>query len=588
MRRVLGGVAAIALGVSACGPATSVPDALIGYPQLVLHNAKILTMDRDDDSATVAEALAIRDGKILAVGTNADVLRLAGPGTRRENLEGNTVIPGIIDTHTHIMDYAIDRKAADLGLSENVTPRGDSWEQVKSATLALLRQEAPRRRPGEWIRVRWPENAIGADGQPADVKVVIVNGIITRRELDAVTPDNPVLLRGSTRTVFNSRAIEVMKQLYGGYDEEMNLETGISVSVIIGRALDSDAMAEFPRLVRAYRDEMLRWASYGVTTWSSSVSGLKIINAFAELDRRGEMPIRFAYTQGQGTTASSAESASQFYAHLPNTQGLGSDRLWDIGVSVVNLDGSYPQMKTSIAAPASIKSREISFSAPGESRRRILDAQLLAGFRIAGVHIAGDRALDDYLDAIEAASKARGLTADQVRAMRHAADHCAFNPRPDQFARLKALGIFMSCGPKYIAGNSAGATSDYGPQYARWVAPVRSLLRVGVRTVYESDVDDLDRFGALYLLETLVTRADRSGRIWTAEEKVDRMTALRMATRWAAEYVLREQVLGSIEPGKFADLVVLDRDYATVPENQISQIKVLKTVVGGKTVYERP
>jgi hypothetical protein len=100
---------AAAAPTSAPVPAVAqLPAAVVAYPQLILFNGKVLTMDRDDDSATVAEALAIRDGKILAVGTTADIPKLAGPQTTQQDLAGKTVIPGIIDTHTHLMDYALD------------------------------------------------------------------------------------------------------------------------------------------------------------------------------------------------------------------------------------------------------------------------------------------------------------------------------------------------------------------------------------------------------------------------------------------------------------------------------------------------
>ncbi len=572
---------------AACEPTGQLPPAVRAYPQLILYNGKILTMDRDDASATVAEALAIRDGRILAVGKQADILKLAGPQTQKEDLGGKTVIPGIIDTHTHPMEYAMDRTET-LGLPEILRPTGSNWAEIKARTLAVLKDEAVRRPAGQWIRVVWPNRSVGPDGALTDVKVMIVNGLMTRRDLDPLTPNHPVMLRGSTRTVFNGKAIDVMKDVYGGYDEDLNLETGISISVLIPRALTNDVIAGgLDKVVKAFKEELQAWAGYGVTTFSSSISSLSGLTAYAELARKGDMPIRYAYTLGQGYTSTSAEAALQFYRRVGNFRGLGDDHLWDVGASVVNLDGSYPQMKTSIDAPKSIKGREISFSTPGQPRRRILDSLIREGFRIAGVHVAGDAALDDYLTAIEEQSRARGMTDEQIRAMRHAVDHCAFNPRPDQYPRLKKLGIIVSCGPKYIPTNSPAAAADYGPGYAKWVVPVKSMLDAGVKVVYESDINDLNTQGPLYYLQLLVTRKDKEGKVWSPEERVDRMTALRMATRWAAEYVLREKELGSLEPGKWADLVVLDRDYATVPEDQISDIRVLKTLVGGKVAYEK-
>src|ERR671931_1746265 len=144
--------------------------------------------------------------------------------------------------------------------------------------------------------------------------------------------------------------------------------------------------------------------------------------------------------------------------------------------------------------------------------------------------------------------------------------------------------MIMSCGPKYIE-TAATIEQEYGAPALKYNVPVRSLLEAGIKVVYETDADDLDKNGAFYLFEHLVTRKDLRGRMWSAEERIDRMTALRMGTRWASEYVLREKQLGSLEAGKWADLGVLDRDYASVPEDEIAQIKVLQTLVAGKTVF---
>jgi predicted amidohydrolase YtcJ len=267
-------------------------------------------------------------------------------------------------------------------------------------------------------------------------------------------------------------------------------------------------------------------------------------------------------------------------------RNVGTPYLWNAGSSVVSADGSYPQIASIAPAAPEIKERELSRLAPGQYRRRTVDAMIGAGQRIAGLHVAGDLTLDHLLDAIEEQSAARGMTLDDIRAMRHASDHCAFNPRPDQFSRLIRLNIYMSCAPKYVLSVAPEVAEDYGPEVTKWVVPVKSMLDAGVRVVYESDVHDLDRRGMLYYLELLVTREAENGQVWNPEERIDRVTALMMATRWAAEYVLRERDLGSLEVGKWADLVVLDRDYLTVPVEDISEIRSVMTLVGGKIAYE--
>jgi predicted amidohydrolase YtcJ len=189
------------------------------------------------------------------------------------------------------------------------------------------------------------------------------------------------------------------------------------------------------------------------------------------------------------------------------------------------------------------------------------------------------------MDTIEQASKEAGLTLDQIRARRHSIDHCVMNPRPDQYERMKRLNMFASCAPKYVENVSPRIVRDYGEEYLKWNVPVKSLTSAGVKTVIETDVHLTARKNAFYYVELLLTR-EAAGKVWNLNERIDRMTALKMYTRWAAEYVLRENVLGSIEPGKWADLIVLDRDYLTIPENEMGKTQVLLTMVGGKIIHE--
>ena len=245
-----------------------------------------------------------------------------------------------------------------------------------------------------------------------------------------MAPNNPVMVRGSARTVFNTRALDAMRTLYGSLDEELRADDGVALSPELPRAVIADLMLNNQAaLADAYVKEMNEWAGYGVTTWSSVLSALQSLGAFTALDRGGHMPIRLAYSHAQGITSSSG--GVEFYQHFGDTAGVGTDYLWLIGISVVNADGAYPQQATTINAPEAIKAREFSRASAGEYRRRVLDSAVRAGQRVSGLHVAGDKTLDDVMDAIEEQSRARGMTLDQVRAMRHAADHCLLNPRPE-------------------------------------------------------------------------------------------------------------------------------------------------------------
>jgi predicted amidohydrolase YtcJ len=158
------------------------------------------------------------------------------------------------------------------------------------------------------------------------------------------------------------------------------------------------------------------------------------------------------------------------------------------------------------------------------------------------------------------------------------------NPRPDQIERAKNLNIMWSCAPKYLL-RAERVMRDYGEEAAhRWVLPVQGILDAGGRVTWEQDDSDLG-IKPFSGLSTLITRKDENGRVWGARHAIDRKTALLMATRWASEYVLRDKVLGSLEPGKWADMVVLDKDYLTVSDDEIATIQSVMTVVGGKVIY---
>jgi hypothetical protein len=270
-------------------------------------------------------------------------------------------------------------------------------------------------------------------------------------------------------------------------------------------------------------------------------------------------------------------------------QGHGTDHLWAIGATPANTDGAYPNICASPDAPAEIKAREQCFAVPGGTNRAGFEAIVRSGNRLTGTHVSGELGLDQMMDAIEAGSREAGLTPEQIRAKRHSTDHCDYNPRPDQIERGVRLGIYFSCKSNGIwRGNVKGFLSDYGEQYLDWIVPVKSILEAGGKAVMEIDHHLTDEESPFLDIQTFITREDDQGQVLGPDERIDRVTALKMITRWAAEYVLREDVLGSLEVDKWADLIVVDKDYLTIPENQIKEIKVLLTLVGGKPVYVGP
>jgi hypothetical protein len=206
---------------------------------------------------------------------------------------------------------------------------------------------------------------------------------------------------------------------------------------------------------------------------------------------------------------------------------------------------------------------------------------------VTGTHTGGDLAVDHMLDVIEEASKAAGMTIEQIRAKHHTIDHCTFSPRPDQLERAKQLNILWSCGANFIDTDAADAAKWYGEKYANaWVVPAASVLKANGRLAGHGEGVRNGHY--FHNLEMLLTRKDSEGRVWGAHEAIDRTALLRMYTIWSADYVGREDRLGSLEPGKFADLAVLDRDYMAIPHEEFSEINALLTMVNGEIVYEHP
>lgn len=557
------------------------PAAVLAFPDMIVHNGRIVTMeDRSPGEGTgpVVQALAARDGKILALGTNDSVLALRGEKTQVIDLKGRTVIPGLIDPHSHFHDYA-GRHWGLPGVPPPIVVRSEDPEVLMKGVRDGVQERVAKDAPGTWIRV-----SLASRRGLSTVR----DGRLQRKFLDEIAPDHPVLLQVGTTSLVNAAAIKAVEEFFGGgfAEEDLDHETGISdFGTELGRSIPVDVLMKgrTRELVEIVHKELEEQASHGFTTYSSHIASPHHMNVFGELARRDDgLPIRFAWTHRSGIMFN-ADNGAGFYRRLGDLSGVGSDFFWNIGSTVGNLDKSYPLSCTSIDARPEIKRREVCLGEVGHAKREIMLTMVRSGHRITGTHVAGDRAMDLFMDIIEQGSREAGLSEEEVRAKKHVMDHCALSPRPQQYDRLKRLGIMMSCGTKYLP-NSKDVMADYGEEYVSWVAPVRSLIDAGIPTVWEVDDHDVAETGAFYYLELFVTR-EVEGKVWAPEQRVDRTTALKMATSWAADYVLRGKELGTLELGKMADFLVLNADYWKVPDREIRTVRPLLTVVDGKVRY---
>jgi len=299
------------------------------------------------------------------------------------------------------------------------------------------------------------------------------------------------------------------------------------------------------------------------------------------LDQQGRMPARFAWGY------SGPDLHYQTLRLVSALLGNGTEYLWNIGAQGERSGGSC----TTLDASPRVKQQEDCHFEPGDDGRRVKYDIVRSGGRIATMHSGGDKDIDYLLDIIETASKEAGMSLEEIRARRHAFDHGSGAPRPDQIPRMKKLGMMASEINSDLWENRTGYDAsyrlhNYGEEYIHYAVPRASVTRAGIMNTQEID-RALPHFMFYNVWAGMTRYNEACQRTYAPEEGTTLMTQLKALTTWGSYYVLREDRLGSLEQGKLADFVVLDRDIFTIPQDDIPQVKVLMTVVGGKTVSLR-
>jgi predicted amidohydrolase YtcJ len=210
----------------------------------------------------------------------------------------------------------------------------------------------------------------------------------------------------------------------------------------------------------------------------------------------------------------------------------------------------------------------------------------LSGGRITNTHVGGDKAHDTFLDLFQEVEDRVGE--GTVRERRMAFDHCIF-VRPDQIARAKKMGVSWTCHTGYLYRDGMWLAPLYGKdKVEKWMAPLRSLIDSGMPVAWHTSSEFVtDRFPPMKHLQVMVTRRARDGVVYGEGERITRQEALRLMTMGSAYYMLKENLIGSLEEGKLADLVVLDKDFMKVPDEELANIQILMTLVDGKPMFAR-
>jgi len=576
------------------------------YAETIIINGQVITADNDDpEKVTIAEAIAIRGDRILAVGSNSEIKALSADWTEVIDAKGNSVIPGLIDTHNHLYEHTLDFDWVVKSIPEMLEIRIDLTEDpadlipiIEKAIQARARQVPD----GNWIRVsaRPPDAVLGAFGDT-----------LTRRRLDELAPKHPAYVRTRGGTVLNTLAIEAFEDYYGNEMPSdywlVDRETGTSGEYNdFDRCVKIDIIntqtGSFDRYVKGYMEAMQVNIQLGVTTHKTHLQCEGGFSASSHLDRNDMMPMRLAW--GHRWLQPFSANISEAYRRLGDWTGYGSDYLWSIGSSVGGIDAGGIGWCATMPADSSVKEREQCpplpdyLDIPGitdentvPNRGRRLEhletlAKLAAEGRITGIpgwHVAGDGAVDVLVQTYQAF-----MPDERIRELRIQADHC-FGVRQDQIERAARLGQTFSC--NFDTENTRIIEEDYGEEYLTINAPVASMLKAGVNAV----IGTFGNYGKLRASPfedgvNWLTRIDDEGVPWgLAEEAVpDRLTLLLMMTRYGAYPLWKEHAIGSLEAGKLADVVILNGDYLAVPVEELDTLTSIFTMTGGEVAYEVP
>lgn len=535
----------------------------------VLLNGRILTADA---AFSIAEAVAIREGRFMAVGSNAEVKAFVGATTEVTDLGGRTVVPGLIDTHAHV-------EAAGLF---NYTVSFDGVTTVAEA-LARVKDMAARTAPGEWIRGRmWHPVAQMKEKR-----------FLHRWELDDVAPDHPVCLPVGHFTLTNSLALKL-----AGIDRDTPDPAGGEIhrdkasgepNGVLEEAAEDLVQKLLPPWsqevrVQQIRDAMAYFNSFGITSAISARVNPEDMRVHQIIAGNGDATLRisamFAPTGGLNPTLS-VEDWQSFLGMMGTASDFGDDWL------------SYSGLKMQIDGGMTLRTADMRESYPDQpgyhgtvvvGQERLNELVAIAnrlGWRV-GAHAVGDAAIDKLLDAYEHADREKS-----IRDRRFIVIHGSLM-QPDQMRRARALGVRVDTQSVFLWDKAATIANYLGEETAARAIPLRWMIdEMGLDAVAQGTdfpINTLNPFINMYIM---VTRKDINGNVYGADQRVTREEALRLYTSAAARYSFSEHKSGTIEVGKLADLAVLSGDPLTVPEEDLKAIVALRTIVGGRTVFTR-
>ncbi len=535
-------------------------------PDLILYNGKITTFY---DPLPNASAIAAKDGRVVALGGDGEVLALAGPLTRTVDLGGRRAVPGFNDAHNHQLEVGLKMNRLEV---ENCQSIAEMVEMVREAA-----KDTPL---GEWIVGEGWNESFFAEGR-----------LPTRLDLDAATTRHPVVLkRFFNMDVVNSYALQLGQVTAetpdppGGKIEHLpdGSPSGIlrASAKLFCRSLLPDPTPE--EAVAALDAASCAYLSYGIT--SILDPGLRPweIRAYLQARQAGKLHTRSSLlVSWHGFREDETEDELEHRAaDLGVFSGLGDDWLRLAGLKMA-VDGGTTSHTAWMFQPflGETEVRDFNRLNPADLRRYFARGHDL-GWDI-GIHAIGDRAHHE-----SAAAFADVLSAAPPRDHRHNLIHAYFASEESlqHMARHNLAAVIQ---PTFIYFEGDDLFRDVGPELAHRYKPMRTYLDRGIRVVATSDIPSTVHYNPMISLYSLVTRKTHKGTLIAPQEAVSREEALYAYTVAGAWLTREEDRKGPLAPGYLADIAVLDRDYFNVPEEEIKDIKVDMTVIDGRVVFNR-
>jgi predicted amidohydrolase YtcJ len=550
----------------------SVPQESVTSADLVLRGGRIVTLD---DGAPEVQALAARDGKIVAVGSNADIAGYVGSSTQVIELNGRFAMPGFIEGHAHFAGIGENKLGLDL-----IETR--SWDQI----VQMVSRAVEAAKPGQWIIGRgWHQEKWTSPPEPA------VEGFPIHQSLDNVSPNNPVMLThasghasfinrramelsGITRSTRNPSGGEILKDSKGNPTGLLR-ETASSL-VRRGAGEPPATLEETERRARhALELADQEVVSKGITSFQDAGSSFADINRMRQMIDLGRLRVRLWVMARADDAATLAAGMNR-----EGVVGYGDNRL-TVRAIKMQIDGALGSrgawlLKPYSDEPASTGLNTTSIQFIKDTARLAMDRN----YQLA-VHAIGDRANREVLDIYEEAFRNSGKNGRELRWRIEHAQHLSASDIP----RFGRLGVVASMQTAHCTSDAVFVPARLGVERAEEGAYVwQKLLKSGaiVNNGTDAPVEDVDPIVNYY---AAVTRRLPTGEIFYADQKMSRLEALKSYTIWNAFAAFEEHLKGTLSVGKLADITVLTEDITRVPEEEIKKARVAYTIIGGRVEY---